>query len=530
MEIEFHFLNPQSISSAPVPVPAMLHRDYTLDLPDECLSLVFNSLSQSDRNKCSLVCHRWYRVEGQSRQRLSLHAASALEPLLPTLLTRFDSVTKLALKNDRRTDSISDDSLSFISTKLPRLTRLKLRSCKQITEQGISALATNCRWLRKISCASCSFGPTALAAILTSCPLLEDLSLKRLRGVINKGNGYTNSAEELLIGAGFTGSDSLRSICLKDLYNAQCFVQFLAGCKNLRTIKILRCSGPWDGSLDEISSRVPGITEVHLEKLQVSDKGLFCLSKCTDLEILHIVKTPECTDAGIAEIASKCHMLRKLHIDGWRTNRIGDLGLIEISKGCPKLQELVLVGVNPTFRSLDPIAGNCRQLERLAMCGCETVGDSEVACLGARCTMLRKLCIKGCPVSDNGLAALAQGCPSLVKVKLKRCGAVTPKCIEWLRAIRGEGFSISLDTMESQQEQDMDIVVGNETGAGDQMAEMIDGMATMDLTTGSQVAQQPRGGRMRALMLVAIRRFSGGAGPSGSNGANPGDNPPSASA
>lgn len=187
--------------------------------------------------------------------------------------------------------------------------------------------------------------------------------------------------------------------------------------------------------------------------VQVSDKGLYYLSKCINLEILHIVKTPECTDAGIAEITSKCHMLRKLHIDGWRTNRIGDLGLIEISKGCPKLQELVLVGVNPTFRSLDPIANNCRQLERLAMCGCETVGDREVACLGSRCTMLRKLCIKGCPVSDNGLAALGQGCPSLVKVKLKRCGAVSAKCIEWLRSVRGEGFSITLDTMELQQEQ-----------------------------------------------------------------------------
>jgi F-box-like len=270
MEIEFRFLNYQSIPLVPIKSPVhAVHRDYTLDLPDECLSLVFSSLSQSDRNKCSLVCHRWYRVEGQSRQRLALHAASALEKFLPTLLTRFDSVTKLALKNDRRADSITDDSLSFISTKVPRLTRLKLRSCKQITEQGISTLATNCRWLRKISCASCTFGTSALVAILTSCTLLEDLSLKRIRGVLNKGNGYINNAEEVVIGAGFAGSDSLRSVCMKDLYNAQSFVHYLSECKNLRTFKVLRCSGPWDGCLDEISSRIPGITEVHLEKLQV---------------------------------------------------------------------------------------------------------------------------------------------------------------------------------------------------------------------------------------------------------------------
>jgi hypothetical protein len=67
-------------------------------------------------------------------------------------------------------------------------------------------------------------------------------------------------------------------------------------------------------------------------------------------------------------------------------------------------------------------------------------------------------------------------------------------------------------------------------GTGDQMTEMIDGIATMELMSGNQVVQQPRGGRMRALMLVAIRRFSGGAGPSGggssSSGANLNDNPP----
>lgn len=71
----------------------------------------------------------------------------------------------------------------------------------------------------------------------------------------------------------------------------------------------------------------------------------------------------------------------------------------------------------------------------------------------------------------------------------------------------------------------MDSAVGSETGVGDQMTEMIDGIGTMDLSSSGQASQHPRGGRMRALMLVAIRRFSGGAGPSGS-GANLNDNPP----
>ncbi|CAI8613992.1 unnamed protein product [Vicia faba] len=74
--------------------------DYISDLPDECLAIVFQSLSPGDRNQCSLVCRRWLTVEGQSRQRLSLNAKLDLLPMISSLFNRFDSVTKLALKCD----------------------------------------------------------------------------------------------------------------------------------------------------------------------------------------------------------------------------------------------------------------------------------------------------------------------------------------------------------------------------------------------------------------------------------------------
>ncbi|KAG8100982.1 hypothetical protein GUJ93_ZPchr0298g29134 [Zizania palustris] len=59
--------------------------------------------------------------------------------------------------------------------------------------------------------------------------------------------------------------------------------------------------------------------------------------------------------------------------------------------------KLVLIGVNPTVQSLRMLGEHCRSLERLALCGCETVGDAEIICLAERCVALKKLCIKGCP-------------------------------------------------------------------------------------------------------------------------------------
>ncbi|KAK2398623.1 F-box protein SKIP2 [Trifolium repens] len=416
--------------------------DYISDLPDECLAIVFQSLCPADRNQCSLVCRRWFYVEGQSRQRLSLNAKLDLLPVIPSLFDRFDSVTKLALKCDRRSVSIRDEALVIISERCPNLTRLKLRACRELTDAGMEAFAKNCKGLKKLSCGSCTFGSKGMNAVLDNCAALEELSVKRLRGI-------AETAVADPIGPGVAAA-SLKTICLKELYNGQCFGSLILGAKNLKTLKLFRCSGDWDTLFTLMAERVTSmIVEVHFERLQISDIGLQAISNCSNLEILHLVKTPECTDMGLVAIAERCKLLRKLHIDGWKANRIGDVGLIAVAKFCPNLQELVLIGVNPTKASLEMLASNCPNLERLALCASDTVGDPEISCIAAKCLALKKLCIKSCPVTDQGMEALANGCPNLVKVKVKKCKGVTPEGGDWLRLTRGS-VAVNLDAVEAE--------------------------------------------------------------------------------
>ncbi|KAJ6807828.1 F-box protein-like [Iris pallida] len=469
--------NRRSKPTSAMSPPITGHRDYSSDIPDECLALIFQLLGSGDRKQCSLVCRRWHSVDGQSRHRLSLDARAALVAAAPAIFDRFDSVTKLALKCDRRADSIGDDALGLISGRCPNLTRLKLRACREITGAGMSALAKNCPSLKKLSCGSCTFGAKGIDSVLRGCPLLEDISIKRLRGL-------TDAAGEQ-IGPGVAAS-SLRSVCLKELYNGQCFGPLIAGSPNLRTLKLFRCSGDWDRLLIEIAEKAPKIVEIHLEKLQVTDHGLYALSACSDLEVLHLVKTPECTDIGLAAVAERCRLLRKLHIDGWKTNRIGDEGLMAVARRCPNLQELVLIGVNPTVLSLALIVSNCKNLERLALCGSETFGDAEISCIASKCVSLKKLCIKGCPVSDQGMEAIAEGCPNLVKIKVKKCRGVTPEGADWLRACR-ETLAVNLDTIAPIKIQDAASMSENgiENGVGDQIAGLVEQIAAIDLPSSS---------------------------------------------
>ncbi|KAK9270563.1 hypothetical protein L1049_026144 [Liquidambar formosana] len=486
--------------------------DYTSDLPDECLACIFQFLGSGDRKRCSLVCRRWLRIEGQSRHRLSLNAQSDLLPLIPSLFSRFDSVTKLALKCDRKSASIGDEALILISLRCRNLTRLKLRACRELTDAGMAVFAKNCKGLKKLSCGSCTFGAKGMNALLDHCSALEELSVKRLRGL-------TDGAAAEPIGPGVATS-SLKTICLKELYNGQCFGPLIIGSKNLRTLKLYRCSGDWDKLLQVIADRVTGMVEIHLERIQVSDVGLAAISNCQDLEILHLVKTPECSNAGLVWVAERCKILRKLHIDGWKANRIGDEGLIAVAKCCPNLQELVLIGVNPTKSSLEMLASNCQNLERLALCGSDTVGDAEISCIAAKCIALKKLCIKSCPISDQGMEALADGCPNLVKVKLKKCRAVTCEAADRLRANRGS-LAVNLDTGEPEHQD----ASASDSGANDNGIEFppvvtqIAAATAAPTSTSRSTSFKARLGLLTGRNLVAstLRRWSSFNGSSRSN-------------
>jgi hypothetical protein len=487
-----------------------VNQDFISELPDECLALIFQSLTSKDRNRCSLVSRRWLVVEGQSRHRLALNAKSELLPNVPPLFSRFDSVTKLALRCDRRSVSINDDALILISLRCRNLTRLKLRGCRELTDVGMTAFAQNCRGLKKFSCGSCMFGAKGMNAVLDHCSLLEELSVKRLRG-INDGAGGGE-----LIGPGVAAA-SLKSVCLKELYNGQCFGPLITGSKKLRTLKLLRCLGDWDKILENISTKESCLFEIHLERLQVSDDGLSALSNCSKLEILHIVKTPECTNVGVVAIAEQCKLLRKLHIDGWRTNRIGNEGLIAIAKHSSNLQELVLIGVNPSSISLEAIASNCQKLERLALCGSETIADAEISCIAAKCVALKKLCIKGCPVSDQGIEAFAWGCPNLVKIKVKKCRAVTSEVSDWLRSRRGS-LVVNLDIYGVEAE--IVDASASDSGAQEDNVEFppiairstaVDADATTSSNHGrSSTAFKSRFGFFGGRMAYTLRRWSNG--------------------
>ncbi|CAM6098194.1 unnamed protein product [Calypogeia fissa] len=426
--------NPQQHHQQQQQLQQQPEKDFSQQLPEECLATIFQKLNSVERKSCSLVCKRWHWVEGQGRQRLSLLAQADLMTALPTLLTRFEHVSKLALKCDNKLSSIDDKALILVGRHCKQLKKLKLKGCNKLTDDGMERFARLCGPLKKISCGKCGFGARGLNSILQHCSNLEDLTVKRLKGL------FEGPPELILPGCG-----RIRRLCLKELYNAQLFGPLIAGSKHLHTLMLSKNSGNWDKLLEIITEQVPELVELHMEKLQLSDRGLQAVARCESLEVLYVVKAPECTNVGLSAVATGCRRLKKLHVDGWKASRVGDEGLLSVARACKELQELVLIGLNATTTSLSPLATNCNGLERLALCNSETFGDPELTCIATKCQSLKKLCIKSCPISDQGMEVLASACPNLVKIKIKKCIRVTPASVDWLQNNR-ESLMVTLDT------------------------------------------------------------------------------------
>ncbi|CAI5931250.1 unnamed protein product [Closterium sp. NIES-64] len=161
------------------PQLATTAEDLTANLPDDCLVHVFRKLGTSDLARCSLVCRRWFMLDAETRPSMSLRATLDAAPDLASLFRRFTGVQKLVLKCERNVLSIDDASLDTIARQCVYLRKLKLKNCRQITDDGMERFAQACPELRKFSCGSCGFGLRGLNALLNGCIHLEDLTVKR---------------------------------------------------------------------------------------------------------------------------------------------------------------------------------------------------------------------------------------------------------------------------------------------------------------------------------------------------------------
>lgn len=375
--------------------PKIMEVSYTncpttiMDLPDDCLTFVFQSLGNAaDREALGLTCRRWLYIQNTNRRSLKFLSSFSLEKItsprrfkpptigtfqLHRLLTRFSQLQSLSLSGCTELD---DTSLMKVQGCVSNLRFLNLDCCSGISDNGLSSFANGCSLLKFISLYRCNVTDVGLERLAQSCPTLEDINLIYCSQISDHG--------------------------IKMLFQ---------NCSNLSALRISYCSQVNGSGFRGCSQN---LAYLEADSCQLEPDGIAGIVSGGGLQYLNVSSLSWCVHGDGLGILGAGFGKRLRFLNMRLCRSVKDDSVSAIAKGCPNLQDWNLALCHEVRVSgWQSIALNCHKLETLHVNRC------------------RNLC-------DQGLQALRNGCKKLSVLHMNGCPRVSSNAIEMFRLFRGE--------------------------------------------------------------------------------------------
>ncbi|KAM5569204.1 hypothetical protein ABKV19_016623 [Rosa sericea] len=441
-------------------------------LPDELVVEIFRRLdSKPSHDSCSLVCKRWLGLERLSRTTLRIGATGNPDLFINLLSRRFVNVRHVHIDERlnislpvhlgslarRRgssssyskseddgieTNSLSDAGMVALGEGFPKLEKLSLIWCSNVSSVGLTSLADKCRLLKSLDLQGCYVGDQGVAAVGQCCKQLEDLNLRFCEGLtdvclVELASGVGKSLKSLGIAACVKITDtaleavglhckSLESMSLdaESIHNKG-VLAVVRGCPALKVLK-LQCINVTDEVLIAVGNCCSSLEFLALYTFQrFTDKGLRAIGNgCKKLKNLTLSDCYFLSDKALESIAIGCKELTHLEVNG--CHNIGTLGLESIGKSCPRLTELALLYCQRIGNfALSEIGRGCKFLQALHLVDCSSIGDEAICSIAKGCRNLKKLHIRRCyEIGNKGVVAIGEHCRSLTDLSLRFCDRV----------------------------------------------------------------------------------------------------------
>lgn len=395
-----------------------------LRFPDEILKRIIDWLSHpKDRNAVSLVCKRFFSIEGPSRESVLISNCYAVQPM--TLVSRFPNAHSITVKGKPRMVDysfiphadvwgafatpwvellvkyyrplrhlkmkrmrISDADIEcLVSVCGDTLERVEFPKCSGFSTTGLDSIARRCRNLVVLNICEADVknegAPLWLTTVATTALSLEvlDVSLTELENVEVKAVVELARRCHTLRFCEAMKIDNLLPL----LDAAQKTVRHLGiglySDPNLETTdqiaeafgkcKELVCLRPvWDLDERSLSIVVPiaprikslDLTYCVLPQEQLAD----LLGLCVNLEVL------QCTDIigdrGLRQVGAHCRNLRRLLCEAYEAGFVTQHGLMAVAKRCLKLEKVTYFASDMTNQALESLAQNCPNLYDVRIC------------------------------------------------------------------------------------------------------------------------------------------------------------------
>ncbi|OIV97867.1 hypothetical protein TanjilG_12624 [Lupinus angustifolius] len=411
---------------------------YQSPLPDRVLEIVLENVlnfltSRRDRSAASLVSWSWYRAEAQTRSELFIGNCYALSPRRVT--SRFGWVRSVTIKGKPRFADfdlmplnwgahftpwlvamakaypwlekvhlkrmcVSDDDLIQLSESFVGFKELVLVCCEGFGTTGLSAVATNCRFLRVLDlvesmvevaddneevdwiscfpegqthleslvfeCVECPVNFEALERLVARSPSLRKLrlncyvSISQLYRLMHQAPHLTHLG---------TGSfNALEAVVAGD--QEPDYGSAFAACKSLVCL-----SGFRDISTDYLPAIYPvcaNLTSLNFSYADINaDQLKPVIRHCHKLQTLWVLDS--ICDEGLQEVAATCKDLRELRVFPVNTREendgpVSEVGFEAISRGCKKLQSILFFCQRMTNAAVIAMSMNCPDLEVFRLC------------------------------------------------------------------------------------------------------------------------------------------------------------------
>jgi Leucine Rich repeat len=184
-------------------------------------------------------------------------------------------------------------------------------------------------------------------------------------------------------------------------------------CPKLQHVNLSHCGTITDKGLDSLISGCHKLEQLFLAGLlQVTDVGLSAIARLTNLKALDLSKNCNITSGAIISLAVNCRWLEDINLNG--CTNVTDETVQRIAPNVPGLLELKLARCHGlTDASLYAIAEHCPLIKGLSIQFNE-ITSSGLIRLSEGCTKLQNLNARNCKQSDlGGLEVLLSRCPSM---------------------------------------------------------------------------------------------------------------------
>ncbi|XP_047977514.1 F-box/LRR-repeat protein 3-like [Salvia hispanica] len=201
---------------------------------------------------------------------------------------------------------INDIGLKYLS-RCSELVSLKLGLCVNISDKGLSYMASNCSKIRELDLYRCEgIGDGGLAAISRSCKKLKVLNLSYCDGVTDEGMAYLSSLEEL---------SSLEMRSLRNI-TATGLTKLAAGCRRLAELDVKNCKGIDDSGFWALAYYSRNLQQINVSGCVISDVGLCMvmgnLTRLQDAKLLDLARVS--ADGVEVALRACCACLKKVKL------------------------------------------------------------------------------------------------------------------------------------------------------------------------------------------------------------------------